>query len=122
MVCHVVQAMLNRRTELVMECDLSGKAAAKSSENLEKVKKKFPEVSPECMAASEEREKAKEKVESSQKSVEQFRKIMQQEFERFETRKQTDFKEALDHYVKTQINLESKKLEALTQLLRHLTE
>ena len=66
--------------------------------------------------------KAKEKVESSQKAVEQFRMTMQQEFERYEGQKQSDFKEALDHYVKTQINLESKKLEALTQLLRHMTE
>ena len=114
------KALLNRRTDMVTEGDTQAKALVKAADKMENLRKKS-ETSAEFRAASEERNQLKEKADAQQKDYEQFKKAMVQELEFHETQKQADFKYGLDQYVKAQINLESKKLEALTHLLRQLS-
>lgn len=111
-----LKQLLNNRTELLSEVDNSIKATQKAVEGLEKLGKKFSEASAEYLAASADVEKLQDRQKELQAQYKAFRRDIACEFERFSKEKATDFHMALDHFVRTQLNSEQEKLDALMDL------
>jgi len=112
-----VKALLNHRTDALVDYEDAARNYNRSLDNFEKLKKKqVPDNSPEIIAANEEIEKTNQRQMDLAQKYEIAKKDVAREYDRYQATKIADFKSALSHFTTTQIDYEKKKLDIMQQL------